>query len=662
MKQMPGTRKWIAFPLLLLLFCNMPLKAQMLPQHTVARKWMNTLLGSFKLGLSRPTVNARNMFHVSATMYDAWAVYDGKAVPYFLGNTIGGFEFPYPKPFQLPEGMNADSAKDVTISYAVHTLLTKRFRFYGSKTRMMDGIDSLFLALGHDPFFDAMDYTSGSPAALGNYIGTKVFEFGLQDGSKEEDRFENESYEPRNPTIRPDLPGTNIRFPNLWQPILIRHYMDKRKGDPSLKDWQLLAINNQDVFLSAEWGQLPPFALNPTDRKTYRRNGMEFTTYLDPGAPPMLREDRADWTKDPYKWGFVLVGLWSGQLDPDDGKMIDISPGAIGNLPDYPRSFQDYAQCYNLMNGGIRATSLKLNPKTKKPYSPNRVLRGDYARAIAEYWVDGVNTVTPMGHWIELFHKTMEHPEFRRKWKGKGKELAPLDWDIRCYFTISGAMHDAAIAAWSIKAYYDYVRPISAIRFMGGKGQCTHPEKASWHPQGLPLIPGCIELVEKNDPLAGEDHAHLGKIKMWSWKGPDAVADPKTDRAGVGWILAENWWPYQRYSFVTPSFAGYVSGHSTFSVAAAEMLTYITGDPFFPGGLAEVTIPAQTFLEFEKGPSKEITLQWATYRAAANEVCLSRLWGGIHPPCDDMVGRLMGVQIAEKAFRQATYYLSGKTR
>ncbi len=53
--------------------------------------------------------------------------------------------------------------------------------------------------------------------------------------------------------------------------------------------------------------------------------------------------------------------------------------------------------------------------------------------------------------------------------------------------------------------------------------------------------------------------------------------------AGSDWILAENWWPYQRPSFVTPPFAGYTSGHSTFSRAAAEVLTDITGDEYFPG-------------------------------------------------------------------------------
>jgi hypothetical protein len=38
-------------------------------------------------------------------------------------------------------------------------------------------------------------------------------------------------------------------------------------------------------------------------------------------------------------------------------------------------------------------------------------------------------------------------------------------------------------------------------------------------------------------------------------------------------MRAKEWIPYQRRTFVTPAFPGYISGHSTFSRAAAEVLT-----------------------------------------------------------------------------------------
>jgi len=74
------------------------------------------------------------------------------------------------------------------------------------------------------------------------------------------------------------------------------------------------------------------------------------------------------------------------------------------------------------------------------------------------------------------------------------------------------------------------------------------------------------------------------------------------------------------------------SGHSTFSRAAAEVLTLLTGDAYFPGGLGEFTARKNEFLVFEEGPSVDITLQWATYRDASDQSSLSRIWGGIHPP------------------------------
>ncbi|MCY3802866.1 MAG: vanadium-dependent haloperoxidase, partial [Gammaproteobacteria bacterium] len=158
------------------------------------------------------------------------------------------------------------------------------------------------------------------------------------------------------------------------------------------------------------------------------------------------------------------------------------------------------------------------------------------------------------------------------------------------------------------------------------------------------------------DPLAGENQEHVDKIKLFAWRGPDSIEDPATDVAGVGWILAENWWPYQRPSFVTPPFAGYISGHSTFSRAAAEVLSALTGDAFFPGGMSNFPIPANEFLVFERGPSVQMSLQWATYRDAADQCSLSRIWGGIHPPADDIPGRLIGAKVGIAAYQLAKSY------
>ena len=110
-----------------------------------------------------------------------------------------------------------------------------------------------------------------------------------------------------------------------------------------------------------------------------------------------------------------------------------------------------------------------------------------------------------------------------------------------------------------------------------------------------------------------------------------------------------DWVPYQAPTFVTPSFAGYVSGHSAFSRASAEVMAAFTGSEFFPGGLGEWTIAARS-LDFEAGPETDLTLQWATYADASDQAGLSRLYGGIHVRADDFAGRVMGAGIGRAAW------------
>jgi hypothetical protein len=124
-------------------------------------------------------------------------------------------------------------------------------------------------------------------------------------------------------------------------------------------------------------------------------------------------------------------------------------------------------------------------------------------------------------------------------------------------------------------------------------------------------------------------------------------------------MLPSNWYPYQKPTFVTPSFPGYISGHSTFSRAAAEVLTAITGSPYFPGGMGGFTAPSNTFLTFEQGPSQTIQVQWATYFDAADQAGLSRLWGGIHVSVDDLTGRIAGSQVGQSVWALAQKYFDG---
>jgi hypothetical protein len=618
---------------------------------SIARQWNDLLLESIRTDYARPTVHSRNLFHVSAVMYDAWAAYDDVAKPFLLGSTVGDFNCSHSS---LAEVEDVIAARNEAISFASYRLLTHRFAQSPAAEEILAEYNQLMQELNYDTTKTSTDYSDNSPAALGNHIAQCMIDFGLQDGSNEENLYANVSYSPVNEALSPVLGGNpNITDFNRWQPLSFDNFIDQSGN---------VIGNNTPDFLGPEWGQVIPFALSKSDKQVYQRDNFDYMVYHDPSAPPQIDIINGGESSDEYKWGFALVALWSSHLDPSDGVMWDISPGAIGNtnIQSYPQNHAQLRGFYNAIEGGDPGMGHALNPITNEPYEPQIIPRGDYTRVLAEFWADGPDSETPPGHWFTILNKVNDDGNLIKRFAGEGDVLGALEWDIKSYFMLGGAMHDSAVTAWGIKGWYDYIRPVSAIRGMGDLGQSSDKSLASYHIAGLPLEEGVIEIVEAGDPLAGSINQHAGKIKIRGWRGPDYVRDPSVDTAGVDWILSENWWSYQRPSFVTPPFAGYISGHSTFSRAAAEVLTLLTGDAFFPGGMGEFTIKANEFLVFENGPSVDLTLQWATYRDASDQTSLSRIWGGIHPPADDIPGRIIGEKIGIKAFERAQEYFLGQ--
>ncbi|MDH3648620.1 MAG: T9SS type A sorting domain-containing protein [Saprospiraceae bacterium] len=621
----------------------------LIAQHSVARQWNEVFLEAIRNDFARPTVHARNLFHTSVAMYDAWAAYEDEAETFLLGKTVGSYETAFGG-IAIP--VDIKMAQEEALSYAVYRLLTHRFQFSPGGVESLARFDSLFTELGYDESITSTDYVNGAAAELGNHIAQSLIQLGLQDGANEQGRYENLVYESVNPPLIPLLPGNpDLVDPNRWQPLTLDIFIDQSGN--------VIPFNTPE-FLSPEWGEVTPFALTPNDLNIYQRDAYDYWVYHDPGAPPYLDTLEIGGLSEEYKWGFALVSVWSGHLDPSDEVMWDISPGTIGNIPEFPQTFEEYRTFYDLLDGGDPSVGHTMNPHTGQPYEPQMVPRADYARVLAEFWADGPDSETPPGHWFTILNYVNDHPLFEKRFKGEGPILDDLEWDVKAYLILGGAVHDAAVCAWGVKGWYDYIRPISAIRSLAGRGQSSDPNLPNYHPAGIPLVEGFIELVTAGDTLVGENDENLNKIKLFAWRGPDFIDDPETDVAGVDWILAENWWSYQRPTFITPPFAGYISGHSTFSRAAAEVMTLLTGDAFFPGGLGEFVAKRNEFLVFEEGPSVDVTLQWATYRDASDQTSLSRIWGGIHPPADDVPGRIIGEQIGVDAFDYAVQYFEGE--
>jgi len=628
------------------------------PELSVARNWNETILFAIRGDFARPTVHARNLFHASALMYDSWALYDETPGLYFLGRTIAPdntaldackFSPQSRRRWQNNAQRDLDTARRTTLSYAMYRLLNARFADSPGAAQSLQRVDALFSTLGFDSSMVSSDISEGNdPATLGNYLADCVIAFGLTDGSNEVNNYANKRYTTSNPPLDPATRGNpGLNDANRWQSLQLDTFVDQSGNQTSIP-----------LFLGAEWSEVEPFALTDDDITLVSRDGLSTPAFLDPGPPALLGDDPV--ANRPYQLGHAMVAQWSSHLDPADGVMLDISPASLGNVASLPDEGASILEFYDALEGGTQELGYTVNPVTGLPYVEERVPRGDFTRVLAEFWADGPDSETPPGHWFQIYNSLVsDHPAFTRRFGGSGEAVDALEYDIRTYFTLGAAMHDSAIAAWSIKGAYDYIRPVSALRYMASLGQSTDISASNYHVQGIPLQEGFIESIVSGDPLAGNGGVNVGKIKARAWRGPDFIRNPRADVAGVGWILLENWWPYQRPSFVTPPFAGYVSGHSTFSRAAADVLSALTGSEFFPGGLAQFTARQDDFLVFEKGPSVDVTLQWAGYRDASDQTSLSRIWGGIHPPVDDIPGRRIGSQVAAKVLAQTQLYFSG---
>ena len=210
----------------------------------------------------------------------------------------------------------------------------------------------------------------------------------------------------------------------------------------------------------------------------------------------------------------------------------------------------------------------------------------DRQKVIAEYWADGPSSELPPGHW-SLFAQFVSN-----------RDHHSLDADAKMFFAMNNALMDASVWTWGVKRQYDYVRPVSSIHYL------------------------------------------YGATTVVAWAG-----------AGLGTqvIPGGSWRPYQASTVVTPPFAEYVSGHSTFSAAAATALRRFTGDDRFGGSVTIAT--GSSRVEPGAVPAAAVVLSWPTFTAAADEAGQSRRYGGIHFIDGDLEGRRVGKLIGKAAYK-----------
>ncbi|MEM7498260.1 MAG: DUF6851 domain-containing protein [Pseudomonadota bacterium] len=319
----------------------------------------------------------------------------------------------------------------------------------------------------------------------------------------------------------------------------------------------------EQSFLTAHWGEVAPFGF---------ADGGDFR----PVAP------------EP----FFLPGV-EGTLDIDagtvtiDGETIPVTRDLIGTVIN-PR-FVTQAEEVVAFSGGLT----------------------DEQKLIAEFWEDAGGTSFPPGTWMTFGQFV------------SAREDHTVDEDARLFFTLANAVMDAGIATWESKTFYDYARPVRAIRDLGELGLIGE---------------------EGVDELTGEEG-----FVIEAWGGPGE---------GTRTILAENFITYQTPGKdVSPPFAEYTSGHSAFSAAGAAVLRAFSETDAFG---ASVLFPTGTS-RFENGltPTEDLTLAWATFQEAADEGGISRLYGGIHFEDGDLNGRLLGEQVGQAAVAEAIRLIQG---
>lgn len=176
------------------------------------------------------------------------------------------------------------------------------------------------------------------------------------------------------------------------------------------------------------------------------------------------------------------------------------------------------------------------------------------------------------------------------------------------FFALTNAIFDAGISCWSAKRHFDSVRPVTAIPFL-------------FHGQA---------------------------IQSWGGPGKGTVTED-----GSQWI------PYQPSTFPTPPFPEFMSGHSAFSAAGAEILKIFTGSDRF--GDSVTFPPGSSSTEPGVTPKQPVALSWSTFSDAADQAGISRRYGGIHFEMGDLAGRVTGRAVAKQAWEKSLRYFRGNS-
>ena len=124
-----------------------------------------------------------------------------------------------------------------------------------------------------------------------------------------------------------------------------------------------------------------------------------------------------------------------------------------------------------------------------------------------------------------------------------------------------------------------------------------------------------------------------GFIACWDEKYRSKTVRPETV---INKLIDPRWTPFLQ----TPPFPEYPSGHSTITAAAATVLTQLMGD--------NVSFTDSTEYQYGHG-----VRSFKSFKDAANEASVSRLYGGIHYRSALANGSIMGEKVGQNVLKRA---------
>src|SRR6516225_2427511 len=213
--------------------------------QSVARVWDEAILEGIRIDTPNPPVHARNLFHLSVVMYDAWAAYDPVAVGYLFR--------------EKHSAGDPVAARNEAISYAAWRLLKERYAYSRSASNTLAALDAQMSALGYDTNNASLD--TSTPAGLGNSVYALVSAYFLYDGANQTASYRDlpparGGFAPINPPLVTGYPGnTNLFDVNRWQPLAITNSFDQHNFTQAVVQ----------TFIGSQWLGVRPFALARTD-------------------------------------------------------------------------------------------------------------------------------------------------------------------------------------------------------------------------------------------------------------------------------------------------------------------------------------------------------------------------------------------------------------